>query len=162
MGLRNLGFWISDRVAYFVGSWWFILFFAVFMTGWVAVNTLAYLSFLEFDPFPFILLNLVLSTLAAIQAPFIMISQRRTERSQEEAHRRLLEEIKELVEITINKEQVTHQMAGDLKELVKIMIQDAQALQAVARDLHQSRPIQIIVQTDAKDLKVITEPGSES
>lgn len=67
---------LADVVAEFGGSWKFILLFSGAMVGWMVVN-----SFLlragAFDPFPYILLNLVLSTLAAIQAPIIMMSQNR-------------------------------------------------------------------------------------
>ena len=69
---------ISDRVASFGGSWKFIISFAVALFGWILLNTLVFLN-RGFDPYPFILLNLVLSTLAAIQAPIIMMSQNRQE-----------------------------------------------------------------------------------
>jgi uncharacterized membrane protein len=68
---------VADKVASFGGSWKFILSFAVVMIVWMAAN--AYLLTRPFDPFPFILLNLLLSTLAAIQAPVIMMSQNRKE-----------------------------------------------------------------------------------
>src|SRR6266567_3295459 len=65
---------IADRVASFGGSWPFIILFFVTMTIWMSINVLRFVSF---DPYPFILLNLVLSTLAGIQAPIIMMSQNR-------------------------------------------------------------------------------------
>jgi len=68
---------VADRVAVFGGSWKFILSFALFMLVWILINL--YLLSKPFDPFPFILLNLILSTLAAIQAPIIMMSQNRKE-----------------------------------------------------------------------------------
>ncbi len=67
---------IADRVATFGGSWTFIIIFGVVLIGWTLVNTLA-LAERAFDPYPYILLNLVLSMLAAIQAPVIMMSQNR-------------------------------------------------------------------------------------
>jgi uncharacterized membrane protein len=75
---QDLTFWerMSDKVAFFGGSWRFILGFAVVIGIWVAVNTIALLR-QPFDPYPYILLNLVLSCLAAIQAPVIMMSQNR-------------------------------------------------------------------------------------
>jgi uncharacterized membrane protein len=75
---QDLTFWerMSDKVASFGGSWRFILGFAVVIGIWVAVNTIALLR-QPFDPYPYILLNLVLSCLAAIQAPVIMMSQNR-------------------------------------------------------------------------------------
>jgi predicted metalloprotease with PDZ domain/uncharacterized membrane protein len=71
----TLGDRVADAVASFGGSWKFIITFTVAMIGWMAINlTLAKTAF---DPFPFILLNLVLSALAALQAPVIMMSQNR-------------------------------------------------------------------------------------
>jgi len=65
---------VADRVASFGGSWPFIILFSVIMLVWIGIN-IARLA--NFDPYPYILLNLVLSTLAAIQAPIIMMSQNR-------------------------------------------------------------------------------------
>ena len=67
---------LSDRMAAFGGSWRFIILFAVFIVGWVGINT-AVLLFKPFDPYPYILLNLFLSMIAAVQAPIIMMSQNR-------------------------------------------------------------------------------------
>ncbi|KPK35096.1 MAG: hypothetical protein AMK70_06065 [Nitrospira bacterium SG8_35_1] len=69
---------LSDRMARFGGSWQFIIIFAGILFGWVTVNTTA-LLIKPFDPFPYIFLNLLLSCLAAIQAPIIMMSQNRQE-----------------------------------------------------------------------------------
>ena len=68
----------ADRIASFGGSWKFLLVFATVLIAWVAVNSVALFT-RPFDPYPFILLNLVLSCLAAIQAPVIMMSQNRME-----------------------------------------------------------------------------------
>jgi uncharacterized membrane protein len=70
---------IADRVASFGGSWTFIIFFFAILVLWMAVNSSFLLLARPFDPYPFILLNLVLSCLAAIQAPIIMMSQNRLE-----------------------------------------------------------------------------------
>jgi uncharacterized membrane protein len=69
---------IADRIASVGGSWTFILSFGAVLTVWIAVNTHAIMRE-PFDPYPFILLNLVLSCLAALQAPVIMMSQNRQE-----------------------------------------------------------------------------------
>jgi len=69
---------LSDRMARFGGSWQFIIIFTGILFGWVIVNTTA-LLIKPFDPFPYIFLNLILSCLAAIQAPIIMMSQNRQE-----------------------------------------------------------------------------------
>ncbi|MGE3850521.1 MAG: DUF1003 domain-containing protein [Planctomycetota bacterium] len=73
----TLGQRLSDRLARFGGSWTFLMLFSAFMFVWILINSLALIS--PPDPFPFILLNLVLSCLAAVQAPIIMMSQNRQE-----------------------------------------------------------------------------------
>jgi uncharacterized membrane protein len=74
----SLGQRLADRVAAFGGSWAFIVLFGGTIVAWIAVNTVGMLH-RSFDPFPFILLNFVLSCLAAVQAPVIMMSQNRQE-----------------------------------------------------------------------------------
>lgn len=68
----------ADKVAEFGGSWRFIILFGTVLVLWIAINSVFLLK-KPFDPYPFILLNLVLSCLAAIQAPIIMMSQNRQE-----------------------------------------------------------------------------------
>ncbi|MGH6943366.1 MAG: DUF1003 domain-containing protein [Geminicoccaceae bacterium] len=75
---QSLGERLADKIADFGGSWTFILLFAGFILVWVVINTIV-LMVRPFDPYPFILLNLFLSCLAAIQAPIIMMSQNRQE-----------------------------------------------------------------------------------
>lgn len=74
----DLGDRLADRVAAVGGSWGFIIVFAVVLVGWMLLNTdvLAHWG-RQFDPYPYVFLNLMLSTLAAIQAPIIMMSQNR-------------------------------------------------------------------------------------
>jgi uncharacterized membrane protein len=69
---------ISDKVASFGGSWKFIIIFGVILFVWILINTVV-LSTDSFDPYPFILMNLILSCIAALQAPIIMMSQNRQE-----------------------------------------------------------------------------------
>ena len=69
---------VSDAVAKFGGSWAFILIFTVILAFWIVLNTITLLT-PPFDPYPYILLNLILSCLAAMQAPIIMMSQNRQE-----------------------------------------------------------------------------------
>lgn len=75
---RTLGERLADTMAAFGGSWTFILIFIGILVGWIAVNSITLLAG-AFDPYPYILLNLVLSCLAALQAPVIMMSQKRQE-----------------------------------------------------------------------------------
>jgi uncharacterized membrane protein len=69
---------LSDRIASFGGSWRFIILFGAVLFGWIILNAIFLLN-RGFDPYPFILLNLILSCLAAIQAPIIIMSQNRAE-----------------------------------------------------------------------------------
>lgn len=77
-GKRTLGERLSDRLARLGGSWMFIVGFGAALAIWIVFN-LALGERSAFDPYPFILLNLILSCLAAVQAPIIMMSQRRQE-----------------------------------------------------------------------------------
>jgi uncharacterized membrane protein len=73
---RTLGQKAADNLTRYAGSWGFIVFFFIFLFLWMAANVYAWLQ--AWDPYPFILLNLVLSCLAAIQAPVILMSQNRS------------------------------------------------------------------------------------
>ena len=72
----TFGEWLADKVAEFGGSWTFISIFGGFLVVWALINTIVLLTN-PFDPFPFIFLNLMLSMLAAVQAPIILMSQNR-------------------------------------------------------------------------------------
>ena len=74
----TLGERLADKIATFGGSWAFLICFAIFIAIWIVVNTVVMITH-PADPYPFILLNLILSCLAAIQAPVIMMSQNRQE-----------------------------------------------------------------------------------
>ena len=75
---RTFGQRAADWLTKWAGSWAFIISLGVFMFIWIAINTAWLLFGREWDPYPFILLNFILSTLAAIQAPIILMSQNRT------------------------------------------------------------------------------------
>ena len=75
---RTFGDKLSDQIASFGGSWAFLISFGAFLAIWMAINVTLGLT-RAFDPYPFILLNLLLSCIAAVQAPVIMMSQRRLE-----------------------------------------------------------------------------------
>jgi len=107
---------VSDLITHFAGSWKFILLFAFFLMAWLFINTLVLFDVVAFDKKPFILLNLVLSFVAAFQAPFIMMSQNRAEKKQDEAYRNLFAEIKELVEQDIQQEQEIENLEREIRE----------------------------------------------
>ena len=84
---RNLGQKAADVITAFGGSWTFIIIFLAIVVLWIAVNLYQFF-FRTWDPYPFILLNLGLSLLAAIQAPIILMSQnRQTERDRAKSER---------------------------------------------------------------------------
>jgi uncharacterized membrane protein len=72
----TFGTWLADKVAEFGGSWTFIMIFVAFLLFWTGLNTFILLTG-ALDPYPFIFLNLLLSMVAALQAPIIMMSQNR-------------------------------------------------------------------------------------
>ena len=111
---------MADRIATFGGSWAFLICFAVFLLAWVAMNSLVYL-WRPVDPYPFIFLNLILSCLAAIQAPVIMMSQNRQEakdriRSQHDYQVNLKAEL----EIRHLHEKIDHLLSHQWERLVQI------------------------------------------
>ena len=74
---RTFGQRLADRMAAFGGSWPFILLFLAFLGAWILINTILLRNGAAIDPYPFIFLNLLLSMIAALQAPIIMMSQNR-------------------------------------------------------------------------------------
>jgi uncharacterized membrane protein len=107
---------IADYIALFGGSWRFIISFLLVMTIWVAVNT--YVLEQPFDPFPFILLNLVLSTIAALQAPVIMMSQnRKDEKDRKRAVNDYLVNLKAEIEIRNVHQKLDLLIAEQMKTL---------------------------------------------
>ena len=86
---RTLGELLADKLAVFAGSWTFIISFGCVLLVWMMVNIVGLLG--VFDPYPFILLNLVLSSLAALQAPVIMMSQNRQSKKDRRGAERDLE-----------------------------------------------------------------------
>ncbi len=74
---RTLGQKMADEIAKWAGSWEFIIAFGVILLLWIFINSYWILFGRTWDPYPFILLNLILSCLAAIQAPVILMSQNR-------------------------------------------------------------------------------------
>ncbi len=111
---------LADGVAEFGGSWTFILSFLAVLVVWMMVNVLI-LSAKPFDPYPFILLNLVLSCLAALQAPVIMMSQRRQEtKDRLRAENDYRVNLKSELEIRQLHEKIDHQLAHQWEKLAEL------------------------------------------
>ncbi len=117
---RTFGQILADRIAALGGSWGFIIGFIVFIILWMGINSYI-LLIKSFDPYPYILLNLVLSTLAAIQAPVIIMSQRRQEtRDRLRADNDYRVNLKAELEIRQLHEKVDHILLSQWKRLVEI------------------------------------------
>ena len=116
----TLGQKVADQVAEFGGSWIFIICFFGFLLLWI-ISNLYILGKQTFDPFPFILLNLILSCLAAIQAPVIMMSQNRQEqKDRERAKKDFMINLKAELEIRILHEKLDHLIMHQQQELIEI------------------------------------------
>jgi uncharacterized membrane protein len=130
---RTLGEVLSDRLASFGGSWTFIILFGVTLGAWITFN-LVVPAFIRFDSFPFILLNLFLSCLAAIQAPVIMMSQKRQEakdrlRSQNDYRVNLKAEL----EIRHLHEKMDHLISKQWQRLAEIQQMQLEIMHEMAR-----------------------------
>ena len=131
---RTLGEKFSDKLATFGGSWKFLIIFSFFLLCWITMNSLV-MFWRPVDPYPFILLNLVLSCIAAVQAPIIMMSQNRQEqkdrlRSQHDYQVNLKAEL----EIRLIHEKLDHLL---LRQWQRIMEIQATQIEEIA-DIKQS------------------------
>jgi len=111
---------IADKVATFGGSWRFIISFGVFIFIWITCN-IFWLFNKGFDPYPFILLNLILSCLAALQAPVIMMSQnRQEEKDRDRAKKDYMINLKSELEIRTLHEKIDHFIMDQQQELLEL------------------------------------------
>ncbi|MBS1533985.1 MAG: DUF1003 domain-containing protein [Bacteroidetes bacterium] len=111
---------VADRVADFGGSWTFIISFCFFILVWICLNVYWFAN-KGFDPYPFILLNLILSCIAALQAPVIMMSQnRQEEKDRERARNDYMINLKSELEIRMLHEKLDHLMLHQQQELIEI------------------------------------------
>jgi uncharacterized membrane protein len=123
---------VADKIASFGGSWKFIIFFFLFLLTWILVNVYALVA--TFDPYPFILLNLILSTLAAIQAPIIMMSQnRKEEKDRQRAVNDYMINLKAEIEIRNLHGKLDLLVAKQMKTLFDIQELQVQLMEEVRR-----------------------------
>jgi len=131
---------VADKVAEFGGSWTFILSFFFILLCWIALNTFV-LTKDPFDPYPYILLNLVLSCLAALQAPVIMMSQNRQEiKDRQRSQNDYLINLKAEIEVRRLHEKVDLLMEEQYRHLFEIQKQQLvilEDLQSEVRKLKQ-------------------------
>jgi uncharacterized membrane protein len=139
----TLGQRVADRVADFGGSWTFIISFGFFILIWIGLNVYWFAN-KGFDPYPFILLNLILSCIAALQAPVIMMSQnRQEEKDRERARNDYMINLKSELEIRMLHEKLDHLMLHQQQELIeiqKVQIEMMNDILSKIQDQHQHKP----------------------
>jgi len=124
---------LSDHIASFGGSWRFISLFGAVLFGWIILNAIFLLNH-GFDPYPFILLNLILSCLAAIQAPIIMMSQNRAEaRDRLRAENDYKVNLKAELEIRHLHEKIDHLLRRQYNRLFEIQQIQIELLEEIGR-----------------------------
>jgi len=121
---------LSDKIASFGGSWTFIISFFLFLGLWVAFNIYSLTK--PFDPYPFILLNLILSCIAAMQAPVIMMSQNRQEEKDRERSKHDYQvNLKAELEIRMMHEKIDHLILNQQQRLFEIQHIQVEMLQEI-------------------------------
>ncbi len=124
---------LSDHIASFGGSWRFISLFGAVLFGWIILNAILLLNH-GFDPYPFILLNLILSCLAAIQAPIIMMSQNRAEaRDRLRAENDYKINLKAELEIRHLHEKIDHLLRRQYNRLFELQQIQIELLEEISR-----------------------------
>jgi uncharacterized membrane protein len=127
---------LADKIASFGGSWTFIIFFFCVLFGWIGLNL--YFFSRPFDPFPFILLNLILSCLAALQAPVIMMSQNRQEEKDRERSKHDYQvNLKAELEIRMLHEKMDHLILHQQQRLFEIQQIQLDMLKEIKDQINQ-------------------------
>lgn len=131
---------VADKVASFGGSWTFIISFGFFILFWISVNVYWFMN-KGFDPYPFILLNLILSCLAALQAPVIMMSQNRQEtKDRDRAKKDYMVNLKSELEIKILNDKIDHLILHQQQELLEIQKVQIEMMSDILKELETKRP----------------------
>lgn len=129
---------IADKVASFGGSWTFIISFGLFLLIWISLNVY-WLANKGFDPYPFILLNLILSSLAALQAPVIMMSQnRQEEKDRERARKDYMVNLKSELEIRMLHEKLDHLIINQQQEVFEIHTEQIKLMNDILKRLENN------------------------
>jgi uncharacterized membrane protein len=130
---------ISDKVATFGGSWAFIISFFIILIIWIIFNSLA-IGKAQFDPYPFILMNLILSCLAALQAPIIMMSQnRQEEKDRKRSENDYLINLKAELELRGLHEKVDLLLEEQIKILFESQAKQLEILKRIEAKLEQKK-----------------------
>ncbi|WP_432410101.1 DUF1003 domain-containing protein [Rasiella sp. SM2506] len=130
---------LADNVATFGGSWKFIILFAIIIFVWISLNII-FLANKSFDPYPFILLNLILSCLAALQAPVIMMSQnRQEEKDRERGKQDYMINLKAELEIRTLHEKLDHLIINQQQELLDIQHVQVEMMEDIMKQIKAAK-----------------------
>lgn len=147
---------LADRVASFGGSWKFILLFLMLLTSWMIFNTF-FLAQRAWDPYPYILLNLILSCIAALQAPVIMMSQNRAaEKDRLQAKNDYEVNVKAELEILQLQEKLNELRERDWVALIEMQRQQLTLLERVIRESGRQ------INSSGETRNSLINPGEES
>ena len=139
----SLGNRVADRIAQIGGSWGFIISFLVFLAVWVIANTIILASG-AFDPYPFIFLNLVLSMVAALQAPIIMMSQNRAAaRDRREAGRDYEVNLKAEIEIMGLHDKLDRFRDLEISQMQRLLGEIAERLERLEKSSDQGKTAEL-------------------
>ena len=131
---------LADKIAQFGGSWTFIVAFFSFILIWMGINIVILTKKTSFDPYPFILLNLILSCLAAIQAPIIMMSQNRQEqKDRQRSEQDYKINLKAELEIKLLSEKIDHLLIHQNKKLLEIQEIQTDYLEDLMKELRKPK-----------------------
>ncbi len=131
----TMGQRVADKVAAFGGSWKFIIIFSAIIILWILGNSFL-LRNKSFDPYPFILLNLILSCLAALQAPVIMMSQnRQEEKDRQRAKNDYMINLKSELEIRMLHEKLDHLIIRQQEDIIEIQKTQLEQMNSMIRHL---------------------------
>jgi uncharacterized membrane protein len=126
---------IADKVAAFGGSWTFLIIFFAILLGWIALNMWVLVD-KGFDPYPFILMNLILSCLAAVQAPIIMMSQnRQSDKDRARSEHDYKVNLKAELEIRLLHEKVDHLLIHEQRKLLEIQQVQIELMQGIQKTI---------------------------
>ena len=129
---------LADKVATFGGSWSFIIIFLAVMLAWMIANV--YFLIKPFDPYPFIFLNLLLSTIAAIQAPLIMMSQnRKEEKDRQRAINDYLVNLKAEIEVRNLHQKLDLLISDQMKTLFDIQKMQMDTMEEIRAELRNKK-----------------------
>lgn len=135
----TIGQRLADKIASFGGSWKFIMLFGLFILIWIFSN-IYFLLNKGFDPYPFILLNLILSCLAALQAPVIMMSQnRQEEKDRERSKQDYMINLKSELEIRMLHEKIDHLIIHQQQELLNIQQVQVEMMEDIMKQLSTNK-----------------------